>query len=56
MITNKKIPLEEFLSIRQEILKHWKTGDHPDLDLDKAVAYLKSIPKEKNGERGPKNP
>ncbi len=48
MVQNKKIPLQEFLEIRKEILKHWPTGDHPDLDLDKAVAKLKKLPKEKN--------
>ena len=48
MVQNKKMPLEEFLEIRQEILKHWKTGDHPDLDLDKAVEKLKNMPPHKN--------
>lgn len=48
MVQNKKMPLEEFLEIRQEILKTWKTGNHPDLDLEKAVEKLKNLPKEKN--------
>ncbi len=48
MVQNKKMPLDEFLEIRKEILRHWKTGQHPDLDLDKAVAKLKKLPKEKN--------
>ena len=48
MVENKKMSLEEFLETRQEILKHWKTGSHPDLDLDKAVERLKSIPPHKN--------
>jgi len=48
MIKNEKMPLEEFLQIRKEILTHWHTGNHPGLDLDKAVEFLKSIPDEKN--------
>ena len=48
MVQNKKMPLEEFLEIRKEILKHWKTGSHPDLDLDRAVEKLKNLPKEKH--------
>ena len=42
MVENKKMKLEEFLEIRQEILKHWKTGNHPDLNLDVAVEKLKA--------------
>jgi methylaspartate mutase epsilon subunit len=48
VVQNKKMTLEEFLEIRKEILQHWHTGSHPDLDLDKAVAKLKSLPEEKN--------
>jgi methylaspartate mutase epsilon subunit len=48
MVENKKMSLEEFLATRKEILKHWKTGNHPDLDLDKAVEKLKNIPPHKN--------
>lgn len=48
MVKNKKLTMEEFLGIREQILKHWKTGDHPDLDLDKAVEKLKKIPPHKN--------
>lgn len=48
MVQNKKIPLKEFLEIRKEILNQWPTGSHPDLDLEKAVAKLKKLPKEKN--------
>jgi methylaspartate mutase epsilon subunit len=48
MVKNKKMPLEEFFTIRKEILNHWKTGNHPGLDLDVAVANLKKLPKEKN--------
>ena len=48
MVENKKMPLEEFLAIRKEILMQWHTGSHEDLDLDRAVAKLKKLPKEKN--------
>ena len=48
MVQNKKMPLEEFLEIRKEILMGWPTGSHPDLDLDRAVEKLKNLPKEKN--------
>ena len=48
MIQNKKIPLETFLEIRKEVLLQWKTGNHPDLDLDKAVENLKKLPDSKN--------
>lgn len=48
MVENKKMSLEEFLEIRKEILTHWKTGEHPDLDLDKAVEKLKALPRHKN--------
>ncbi len=48
MVENKKMSLEEFLKTRKEILTHWKTGSHPDLDLDKAVEKLKNIPPHKN--------
>lgn len=48
MVKNKKMPLEEFLEIRKEILKHWKTGSHPMLDLDNAVETLRNVPDHKN--------
>lgn len=48
MVQNKKLTLEEFFEIRQEILNHWPTGSHPDLDLDKAVEKLRNIPPHKN--------
>ena len=48
MVKNKKMPLEEFLEIRKEILTHWKTGSHPMLDLDKAVEALRQVPDHKN--------
>lgn len=48
MVENKKIPLEEFLEIRKEVLRTWSTGSHPGLDLDVAVKRLKSLPDHKN--------
>ena len=48
MVQNKKMSLEEFLETRQEILKQWHTGNHPDLELDRAVEKLKNLPPEKN--------
>jgi len=47
-LRNKKLTEEEFLKIRKEVLKGWVTGDDPELDLDKAVTYLKSVPDHKN--------
>lgn len=47
-LENKKIPLEIFLKERERVLSDWVTGSSPDLDLDKAVEYLKSIPEHKN--------
>ena len=48
MVKNKKLTEEEFLAERKEVLAGWRTGSDPQLDLDKAVAFLKSIPDEKN--------
>jgi len=48
MIKNKKIPWEEFLEKREQILRHWQTGASPLLNLEESVAYLKSIPEHKN--------
>ena len=48
MVKNKKMSLNEFLEIRENILKHWPTGDHPALDLDEAVKRLKKVPNHKN--------
>jgi methylaspartate mutase epsilon subunit len=47
-LQNKKIPEAEFLKIRAEVLKGWKTGDDSQLNLDNAVEYLKSVPDHKN--------
>jgi len=48
MVKNKKMSLEEFLELREVILKQWPTGDHPALDLDEAVRRLKKVPNHKN--------
>jgi len=47
-LANKKMTEEEFLEQRKEVLKAWITGADPDLDLDRAVEYLKKVPEEKN--------
>ncbi len=47
-LANKKLTEEEFLEQRKEVLKAWPTGNDEALDLDKAVAYLRSVPEEKN--------
>lgn len=47
-LKNKKWSEEEFLTERAKVLAMWPTGADPDLDLDKAVAFLKTIPAEKN--------
>lgn len=47
-IKNKKLSLEEFLAIREKVLATWRTGKNPELNLDRAVEYLKKIPAEKN--------
>lgn len=48
MVKNKKLTEEEFLEERKEVLASWKTGSDPQLDLDEAVKFLKSLPDEKN--------
>lgn len=48
MIKDEKWSLEYFLSIRKEVLKTYKTGSDPLLDLEESVKYLKSLPDEKN--------
>jgi len=42
---NKKIPLDEFLKQREEVLKQWSTGK--DVDIEEAITYQKSISDEK---------
>ncbi len=47
-LRNKRIPEDEFLRIRKEVLNSWVTGNDPQLDLEEAVKYLKSVPEHKN--------
>jgi methylaspartate mutase epsilon subunit len=42
---NKKMPLNEFMAIREEVLKQWVTGK--EVDLNEAVAYQKAIKESK---------
>lgn len=48
MVRNKKLTQEEFLQEREEVLATWKTGSDPQLNLDEAVKFLKTVPDEKN--------
>lgn len=45
-LKNKKWNEEQFFATREEVLNHWKTGK--DVDLNKAVDYLKKVPEHKN--------
>jgi len=47
-VRNKKWTEEEFLKVREEVLKSWKTGSSPLLDFEVSIPYLKSLPKKKN--------
>ncbi len=38
---NTKMPLEDFLKLREEVLKQWPTGK--DVDIKEAIAYQKAI-------------
>lgn len=42
---NKKMPLNEFMALREEVLKQWVTGK--EVDLNEAVAYQKAIKESK---------
>ena len=44
MVQNKKLTEQEFLQEREEVLATWKTGSDPQLNLDEAVKFLKSVP------------
>jgi len=48
MVKNEKMPLDEFLKIRKEVLLQWQTGSHEALNLEEAVKRLKSVPPHKN--------
>ncbi len=45
-LVNRKLTEEEFFEERKEVLAQWPTGK--DVDLQKAVDYLKNIPEHKN--------
>lgn len=47
-LRNRKWTEEEFLNMRKEVLASWVTGSSKLLDLDVAVANLKSVPDHKN--------
>mgnify|MGYP001766410265 FL=1 len=47
-LANNKLTEQEFLEQRLEVLKTWPTGNDPELNLDKAVEYLRNVPEEKN--------
>ncbi len=46
-LENKKLPMEEFLKTREEVLKTWSTGKQVE-DLEANLKYARSIPKAKN--------
>ncbi len=48
MVQNKKISEKDFLLERQEVLASWETGKDANLDFEKSIPFLKSIPAEKN--------
>ncbi|MDD2427797.1 MAG: methylaspartate mutase subunit E, partial [Eubacteriales bacterium] len=45
-LQNKKWTRDEFESVRKDVLTQWSTGK--DVDIDKALAYHKALPKRKN--------
>ena len=47
-LKNKKWTEEQFLEMRKKVLATWKTGNDPELNLENAIEYLKSVPAEKN--------
>ena len=47
-LRNKKWTDEEFFKVRKEVLATWPTGSDEQLNLDKAVEFLKKVPAEKN--------
>lgn len=48
MVKNKKLTEQEFFEERKEVLASWHTGSDPQLNLDEAVKFLKTVPDEKN--------
>lgn len=47
-LRNKKWTLEQFLQVREEVLKTWPTGSSDLLNLDTAIENLKKVPESKN--------
>ncbi len=47
-LKNKRLTEEEFLKTRKEVLCGWVTGKDHELDLNKAVEYLRAVPEHKN--------
>ncbi|MFV0499567.1 MAG: methylaspartate mutase subunit E [Bacilli bacterium] len=47
-LRNKKIPMKEFLEIREDVLKQWHTGGSPLLNLENSIERLKNLPDHKN--------
>ena len=47
-LRNRKLTEQEFFEERRQVLAQWPTGADPELDLDRAVEYLKAIPDAKN--------
>ena len=45
-VSNRRLTDEEFFNERKEVLAMWPTGK--DVDLDEAIAYHKSMPRNKN--------
>ena len=45
-IRNKKIPQDEFMKMREEVLQQWPTGR--DVDLEESIAYHKQMPKSRD--------
>lgn len=48
MLKNKKWSEEFFLSERKKVLATWPTGSDPELDFQKSIKYLQSLPRHKN--------
>ncbi len=47
-VMNQKWSLDQFLTVRKEILQTWKTGRDSLLDLEVAIHHLKQVPPHKN--------
>jgi methylaspartate mutase epsilon subunit len=45
-VSNRRLTDEEFFDEREQVLAMWSTGR--DVDLDEAIAYHKSMPRNKN--------